>query len=101
MRMCSYSHGGDEFAASDEFELSVSDGTQASSLVCAVSILLADDERASFTTGLVTELSVREGSFVLLSSENIAAIDKDTDDNALVFQVQSPGLHGKTTAART
>lgn len=93
----SYSHGGDE-AASDEFQLDVSDGIHVVTVTVKVSVKPVDDETPtiSLPAGTIgSHMDVLENGATEITSHVIQGRDDDTDDLQLTFIVEDPPVMGE------
>lgn len=93
----SYRHGGDE-AASDEFQLDVSDGVHVVTVTVRVSVKPVDDEAPtlSLPAGTVgSHVDVLENGATEITSQVIRGRDADTDDLQLTFVLEEPPALGE------
>ena len=79
-----YVHDGSE-KTEDKFFLMVSDGFNQVRRTVTIDVRLVNDHIPKPLSNLRTDIVVREGQEVVITSANLAATDNDTDDQLLTF----------------
>ena len=89
-----YRHDGSE-SASDEFQLSVSDGRQQTTRRCRVMVMAVNDARPLLTTNSV--LRVALGGSTVVTRSSLRAADQDSDDQQV--HAPPPQIHSASSSS--
>ncbi|XP_048451321.1 FRAS1-related extracellular matrix protein 1a isoform X2 [Rhincodon typus] len=89
----SYNHDDSE-TLHDEVTFSATDGSNSAECVLEIQILPVNDEPPVMKAGLKPVLYCFEGAEVTITTENLYAIDLDSDDERLMFMIARQPFHG-------